>query len=205
MNTAQTIQNYLQQIPQGKPFTTASLRKFASSANVRQILSRLVKAGKISRAARGVFVRPQEVSYLGKVLPEAQEIAQAVAQASGERIAVHGAEAARILQLSTQAPLKPIFYTTGNTRRIKSGNREIILKHVNPRKLINPGTTVGLVISALWYLGKNNVTMPIIEKLKKLLSSEEFSELLEYTHQMPAWMADMFYRYQRVSECQTTS
>lgn len=200
MRTTKAVQKHIMQIPKGKPFTTASLRKFASSANARQVLSRLVKAGKITRAARGVFVRPKEAPYLGKVLPESQEIAQAVAQASGETIAVHGAEAARILQLSTQVPLKPTFYTTGNTRRIKSGNREIILKHVNSRKLVKPGTMIGLVISALWYLGKNNVTMTVIEKIKKLLAPEEFSELLKYTHQMPAWMADMFYRYQRTSD-----
>ncbi len=196
MNTAKTIQNYIQQIPLGKPFTIVSLRKFASYVNTRQILSRLAKTGEITRLTRGVFVRPKEVAYLGKVLPESKEIVEAVIQASGETIAVHGAEAARVLQLSTQVPMKPIFYTTGNTRYIKSGNREITLKHISPRKLVKPGTTIGLVISALWYLGKNNVSMAVIEKIKQQLKVEEFSELLEYTHQMPAWMADMFYRYQ---------
>ena len=196
MLASKTIENYIQQIPYGKPFTIAGLRKFASHANIRQVLSRLTKSGKITRAARGIFVRPQEVAYMGKVLPDSKEIAEAVAKASGETIAVHGAEAARILQLTTQVPMKPIFYTTGNTRHIKSGSREITLKHISPRKLVKPGTTIGLVISALWYLGKNNVSMAVIEKIKQQLKPEEFSELLEHIHKMPAWMADVFYRYQ---------
>jgi hypothetical protein len=32
------------------------------------------------------------------------------------------------------------------------------LKHISPKKMVAPGTNVGLAISALWYLGKNEVT-----------------------------------------------
>lgn len=197
MKAIENIHNHIQQIPPGKPFNTASLRKFASDDNVRQILSRLVKSGEITRAARGIFVRPQEIPYLGKVLPESRIIAELIAEKSGETIAVHGAEAARILQLSTQVPMQPIFCTTGNTRHIKMGKLEIILKHISPRKLVKPGTLVGLVISALWYLGKNHVSTVTIEKIKQQIEPEQFNELIEHLCQMPAWMANIFYSHQK--------
>jgi hypothetical protein len=195
MKAVKTIQSHIKQIPRGKPFTVASLNKLASYANNRQVLSRLVKSGEITRAARGIFVRPKEVPYLGKVLPESREIAETIGQISGEHISTHGAEAARILQLSTQVPMQPIFYTTGNTRHIKLGNQKIILKHISAKKLVKPGTIVGLAISALWYLGKNNVNSSTIKKIKQQLQPEQFAELLECSSQMPAWMSNLFYRY----------
>lgn len=197
MNTTEAIRQYIKSIPRGRPFTTASLNGLASSVTIRQALCRFTQTGEITRVARGVFVREKKVPYLGSVLPETLAIAEVVAQSSGETIAVHGAEAARILHLSTQVPLKPIFYTTGNTRHIKMGNKEITLKHISARKLIKPGTTVGLVISALWYLGKDHVNTAVIEKIKKQIEPQDFSKLLNHISQMPAWMAHLFLPYRK--------
>lgn len=195
MKAIETIRNHIKQTPRGKPIITATLSGIASPANIRQALCRMVKAGEIERVARGIFVRSKKIAYLGKVLPESREIAETVAKASGETIAPHGAEAARMLHLSTQMPVKSIFYTTGHTRHIKVGNLEIILQHISPRKLVKPGTAIGLVISALWYLGKINVNEDVIDKIKRQLKPKQFDELFEYTSQMPAWMANVFYHY----------
>lgn len=184
-------------IAPGKPFTVVMLRELASYANVRQTLSRLAKTGEITRISRGIFVRPKKIPYLGKVLPESRSIVDVIAKKSGETIATHGAEAARILQLSTQVPMKSIYYTTGSTRRIKIENHEIVLTHISAKKIVMPGTMVGLAISALWYLGKNHVNNSIIEKIKKKMTQKQFSELLNQTIKMPAWMADFFYQYKQ--------
>lgn len=195
MKAIEAIREHIKQVPRGEPVMASSLRGIASYANTRQALSRMVKAGEITRVARGIFVRPKEIAYLGKVMPESKKIAETIARSTGETIATHGAEAARLLHLSTQMPVKSIFYTTGHTRHIKVGNLEIILKHISPRKLIKPGTAIGLVISALWYLGKANVNEEIIEKIKQQLKPKQFDELFEYTSQMPVWMANAFYHY----------
>jgi hypothetical protein len=77
------------------------------------------------------------------------------------------------------------------------GKMKIIMKHISPRKLVNPGTITCLVISALWYLGKNQVNSEVIKKIKNRLESEQFSELLKHTTQMPAWMRGAINQYQR--------
>jgi hypothetical protein len=196
MKAIEKIRKHIKHTPLGKPILMSSLSGLASPANIRQTLSRMVKAGEIARVARGIFVRPKEVTYLGKVLPESKEIAEFIAKSSGEVIAPHGAEAARMLHLSTQVPMQPVFYTTGNTRHIKMGGLEITIKHISPKKLVKPGSMVGLVISALWYLGKTNMSEEVIEKLKQQLQPEQFIELFKYTSQMPIWMANSFYHYQ---------
>lgn len=197
MNTSKLVWRHIQKKPKGAPFTTGELLKFGSYANIRQILSRLVKSQKVLRIAQGLFVRPKKVPYIGYSLPEPKAVAEAIAETTGEKIGISGAEATQVLGLSTQVPMKPVFFTTGYTRHIMVGKLEITLKHVSPKKLVHAGTKVGLVISALRYLGKENVSERTIEKIRRQLKPKEFNAILENTHHMPGWMADAFRPYRR--------
>lgn len=191
------IKEHLSHVPAGKSFPASALRQFGTTENIRQILSRLVKAGKLKRLARGIFAKPKHVNKVGEILPSASEVAQTLAQSTGETIAIHGAEAARQLQLTTQIPMQLVFYTSGNTRALKIANRTVKLKHVNPSRLIAPGTVPGLVISALGYLGRENVTVETIEIIKGHITAKEFKETIELMERMPSWMSDVFYHYQQ--------
>lgn len=192
-----SLKSHINQIPMGSPFTIAGLARYASSANIRQTLCRLVKSGELERLSQGIYIRPKKSTLGIKSLPSPRQIAETVAKNSGEIIGINGAEAALRLQLSTQVPMKPIFYTTGNTRRIKVGKLEITLKHISPKKLVNPGTPTEVVISALWYLGKAHVNTRVIEKIEKQLAPKDFEMVLKNVANMPAWMADVFYHYQK--------
>lgn len=190
------IKAYLAGIPEGQSFPSTSLRNFAATENIRQILNRMAKSGQLKRVARGVFVKPK-ISAAGEISPSASEVAETLAKLTGETIGIHGAEAARQLQLSTQVPMQLVFYTTGNTRTLKISNRTVKLKHVNPSRLIAPGTMPGLVISALAYLGRENVSVKTIEVIKQQIPSEEFQATIRLIEQMPAWMADVFFHYKQ--------
>lgn len=199
MTASSMIKQYIGELPEGKSFPANSLRSFATTDNIRQFLNRQVKAGILKRVARGVFVKPKQSELLGEILPNAFEIATSLSKSTGETITVQGAEAARMLQLTTQVPMQFIFYTSGNTRTLKLSSTTVKLKHVNPSRLIAPGTTPGLVICALNYLGRKNVTINTIEKIKSVISQNEFNQTIQLADKMPAWMADIFYRYQKES------
>jgi len=190
------IKAYLAHIPEGQSFPSTALRPLAATDNIRQILKRLVKTGQIKRVARGVYIKSKHIASLGEISPSITEVAQTVANLTGETIGIHGAESARQLQLTTQVPMQLVFYTNGNTRTLKIANRTVKLKHVNPSRLIAAGTVPGLILSALAYLGKENVTLETLHTIKQRISSEEFQATLKFMEHMPAWMADMFYRYQ---------
>ncbi len=196
MKEIELVKNQLSSIPRGRPFAMSAIVREVSYANVRQVLSRLVKSGEVMRATRGIYVRPKEVPYLGKVLPASEEIVKAISKQTGEIITPHGAEAVRLLQLSTQVPMRPIFYTSGTSRKIKLGKQTITLKHISQRKQVKPGTMTCLVITALWYLGKNHVNENVINTIKQRLNEKQFSEILKHTHQMPIWMVNAFKKYQ---------
>ena len=84
-------------------------------------------------------------------------------------------------------PTTPVFYTSGPGRTIKIGNMTVKLMHTTShRRLQFAGQKIGLALSALWYLGKNNVNPSVVQKVRGGLSAQEF-ELLRNAD-VPAWM-----------------
>jgi hypothetical protein len=197
MTTVETIRNRINEIGLGEPFTSSQFNALGTRAAVDQTLSRLVKQGEIARISRGVFVRPKTSRYVGEVMPEPSKVAQAIANAHGETIQVQGAEAARLLGLTTQMPLQAVFYTSGPNRALKLGNLQLTLKHVAQRKLALAGKPSGLALSALWYLGKEQVSPGTIKTIREKLTPEAFEEFRAETSSMPAWMADTLHRFEQ--------
>jgi len=187
MTTTKAITTDLRKLPKGKPFTHLCFLKYGSRGAVDRALSRLVAEGEVKRVARGVFVRPKRSRFGGDVLPEVSEVVKIIAKNNRETIQVHGAEAARRFKLSTQMPTRPVFYTSASSRSITVGNTTVKMIHTSSqRRLQFAGKKTGLALSALWYLGKDNVDAEVVSKIKSGLSTEEF-ELLK-SADMPAWM-----------------
>jgi hypothetical protein len=197
--TSERIRQRIKAIPVGEPFTPAAFLMCGTRASVDQTLSRLIKAGEIARVARGVFVRPEVSRFVGKVMPEPLKVAETVAKTIGAVVQIHGAEAARRLELTTQVPTQPVFVTSGPSKRLRVGKMEIRLQHVSPRKLALAGRPAGLALAAMWYLGKKEVTPALIEKIRHKLGSSEFEVLKSATPSMPAWMSDAIFRNERMA------
>jgi hypothetical protein len=197
MTVTDRVKEKVAQMPVGEPFSSRGLLAIGPRAAVDQSLSRLAKSGEIMRVTRGVFVKPKQNQYVGAVIPEPLKIVQAKLAAENEIVQIHGAEAARQFELTTQVPTTPVFYTSGSSRRFRIGNLQVKLKRVSPRKLMLAGTPAGTALSALWYIGKENVSESVIEKIKQKLPAAEFETLKTAKGGMPAWMADAFYRYEQ--------
>lgn len=186
MTTAERIQEGIAHMPEGEPFSPASLLALGSRAAIDQALSRLVKRGHLSRVTRGIYARPKASKWIGPVPPEPARVARALAEACGAKVEIHGAEAARRFGLTTQVPTQPVFLTSGPSRQFKLGNLNCALKHVSARKLALAGRPAGLALTALWYLGKDQVTVATILKICMQLEPAEFEALREAP--MPGWL-----------------
>ncbi len=157
---------------------------------IDKVLSRLTQEGKIIRLSRGIFVRPKKNSYIGFVMPDVTEVIQKKAQIKGERIQVHGGEAANKLGLSTQVPLIPVYYTSASSRTYRIGKLTVKMIHTsNPRLLQFSCEPAGIAISALWYIGKNNVTTEMVTTIKKRIGLQEFNKLRSAN--LPLWMVEL--------------
>jgi len=199
IKTIELIRRRIEAIPAGEPFTPAIFLSCGTRVCIDQTLSRLVKAGVIERLARGIFVRPEVSRFVSKVVPEPLTVAKAVAKTTGCVIQVHGAEAARKLELTKQVPTQPIFVTSGPSKRIRIGEMEIRLQHVCRRKLVLANRPAGLAITAMWYLGKKKVTPAIIGNIRRKLGSDEFEALKSAIPAMPAWMSDAIFHYEQAA------
>ena len=187
MSTAQAIRHDIRELPTGKPVTNAHFLKHGASGTVNRTLSRLVREGQIQRVSRGVFVRPRTSRFVGSVLPDVLEVVEAIARSSGETVQVHGAEAARRLRLTNQVPTAPVFHTSASSRTIRIGSITVKMIHTsNHRRLQFAGKPTGVALSALWYLGKDNVSPKTIAAIKSALTAMEFERLR--SADTPAWM-----------------
>ena len=105
-----------------------------------------------------------------------------------ETVQVHGAEAARRFKLSTQVPTAPVFHTSASSRTILIGGITVRMVHTSSRRRLQfAGEPTGVALSALWYLGKNNVTPETVATIAATLGPAEFETLR--SADMPAWMA----------------
>jgi hypothetical protein len=187
MSAADAISKRLKFMRKGQPFSRAVFAKVGSRAAVDKALSRLVLSGSLERVARGVYMRPKQSEYTGKkVRANPISVMETVARARGETIQIHGVEAVRRLGLSTQMQVLPTYYTSGSTREIKIGNAVVRLRHASPQRLQQAGTQVGVVLTAMLYLGKEGLTEQAVVKIASSLSTEEFNKLL--VCKMPRWM-----------------
>lgn len=195
-STANAITKKISHIEKGKPFSTAIFSSLGTRSSIDKTVSRLAKSGNIERVARGVYIRPLYNRIIGSIKPSADEVVKSKLKAKGEIIQSHGAEALRFFKISTQAPLIKVYYTNSSSREINVEGIKVKLIHTNDkRKLAHADTNIGLALSALWYLGKEQVNNNIIKKIHTILTNDEFTKLLNTP--MPIWMSQALATYQK--------
>lgn len=174
--------------PKGTLFFPDDFQIIAGSDAVRKALQRLEEKELLRRVAQGIYVQPKVSSYIGEVLPTAEEVAEGIAKRDKIRIVPTGVYALNALGLSTQVPLNLVFLTDGAARTIKVGRRTIKLKKTTPKNLLAKGKISSLVIQALREIGKDKVTSDEREKILKLLKEEDL-QLLEHDIKLaPEWI-----------------
>lgn len=151
-------------------------------------LGRLAKQGVIRRLAHGIYDYPKEHPKLGRLTPNPDRIARALAGNRKIRLQPTGAYAANMLRLSEQVPAKIVFLTDGPSRLVKVGDLELRFRNTAPRHLAASDRVSGTVIQALRYLGSKQVTPERIATLRQVLLPEDRARLAKDTGLAPAWM-----------------
>ncbi len=154
-------------------------------------LTRLTRKGIIRQLARGLYDYPIEHPTLGRIPPSADAIAKALTERDATRVQPAGAYAANVLGLSEQVPTRVVFLTDGPSRRIRIGQREIVLKHTTLRNMATAGRKSGTIIQALRYIGRRNVDDRVLRIIDRKLSAEERAQLAKDLAYAPGWIADL--------------
>lgn len=188
MSIEESIMKRIESLPQGDLLLPADFSDLGSSEAVRLSLFRLEKQGVISRVAQGIYVRPKESSLIGKLMPTAEEVAEAIARRDRIRTVPTGSYALNALGLSTQVPTKIVLLTDGSPRIIRVGKRTINFKKTTPKNLLAKGKISRLVIQALKELGNGRQTEAEEKKIVELLRKETENDLRHDIALAPVWI-----------------
>ena len=166
----------------------ADFSDLGSSEAVRLSLFRLEKQGVLSRVAQGIYVRPKESSLIGKLVPSAEEVAEAVARRDRIRTVPTGSYALNALGLSTQVPMNIVLLTDGSPRELKVGKRTIRFKKTTPKNLLAKGKISRLVIQAMKEIGNGKISIGEEQKIVALLKKEDEKDLKHDLALAPVWI-----------------
>ena len=173
----------------GWAFSSRDLLGKFSRAQADNLLSELVKQGKIRRIARGIYDYPRYSELLQQPLsPDIDQVAGAIARKFNWRIEISGESALNLLGLSTQLPAKYIYYSDGPNRSYdimgttlefkKSALKEIGFKHKES----------ALIVQALKALGKEHITDDVIKKIRQQIDKKMCGKILKDTQTTTSWI-----------------
>jgi hypothetical protein len=186
------ILEMIRQRGRNKVFASKDFIALGTRDAVDQALSRLARAGEVRRLGRGLYHRPQVNDRLGLELPpNPDEVAQALARRTGNRIVPSGAVAANALGLSTQVPAKRVYLTDGRSREVRVGSMVFTIRHAAAKDLPLGSPSSAQVIQALHFLGRDAVGEETVSRLRRRLSARERRKFLEDARYATEWIAEV--------------
>ena len=184
---AQAILSQAQSLPEGGMLSPKEFLHLGSRAAIDQTLSRLAREGTLLRIGRGIYALPIQGRF-GPRPPSTASVVEAIESASGETVVASGAAEANALGLTTQVPTREVYLTSGPSRRLKLGGREIELKHGNRWQMLLGKRPSGKAIRALIWLGPEQAPMAL-EVIRSKLSSHEWDAMRQARAGLPSWIA----------------
>ena len=181
---AERILAHARRRPKGTPLQAKGLLRFGSRSAVSRALSRLSGRDDLFRIARGVYVLPIEGRY-GKYSPPVYDTVNALAKQEGFLVSRTGADAANVLGLSTQVPMKEIFLTTGRPLRLSFKKLGVELRPAPRWKVALGDSKAGLAIRALDDLLGPDSVKRAVRKLKGVLEDADREELARALPEVP--------------------
>lgn len=184
---AEAILSIAQALPEGGLLSPKEFLHLASRAAVDQAMTRLTREGKLLRVGRGTYAAPVYGRF-GVRPPSTQAVVEAIEAATGEMVVANGATEANTLGLTTQMPTREVFLTSGPSRKLRLGNRNVELKHGSRWQLALGKRPAGMVIRALSWLGSEQAPAAL-KILNGKLPAAEWEAMRAARAVMPSWMA----------------
>jgi hypothetical protein len=182
---ANSIMTKAEKLPEGTPIHAKMLLGLGSRAGVDQALSRLHRRGQLIRMGRGMYVLPVK-SRFGNRAPAPEKVVEAFAHQRGETVAPSAATAANSLGLTTQVPIRPIYLTSGRSRKLSLGNQSVELRHA-PNWQLGQGHE-GEVVRALVWAGRERAK-ETLASLSYKVPHAELEHIVQNGPNLPSWMA----------------
>lgn len=185
--TAKLIMTFAAGLPEGTTVSAKELLHLGERATVDQALSRLVKRGELIRLGRGLYAVPVKTRF-GLRAPSVETVIEHIVETTGETVSESGATAANKLGLSTQNPVRRVYWTSGASRTLTLGAQTLELRHVPSWQLRAPRSRAGRAFRAIAWGGKSEAKR-MMAQIRPQLSPKESQELFKLRGAAPSWLA----------------
>jgi len=183
-----TIIKRLEKSPEHSVFFLGDFTDLCPVETARKVLLEACMAGIISRLSHGIYIKPMN-SRFGEVPPPLEKVAYEIAERDHVKIMPTGDTAANIIGLSTQVPMVVSYLTSGSSRSINIGRRQIKFRHAAPRNFAYKGNTIPLIVQALKGIGADNINDRILYSISAYLDKAKDSDTFgEDVLLAPAWI-----------------
>ena len=179
-------------LPEGAPVSAKMLLHLGSRPAIDQSLSRLARSGKLMRAGRGMYVSPVK-SRFGTHPPSTEKLVEEFAMQRGETVVPSGASSANALGLTTQVPVRAVYWTSGRSRKLTLGKQSVQLEHVPSWQLALAREPAGEIIRTLAWAGPEKVHTTLSE-IKAKVPATTLQQVARQVSRFPGWMASALSR-----------
>jgi len=179
----------------GWAFSSSDMMTKFSRQQSDNLLSDLVKDGKIRRVSRGIYDYPKYSELLQKeLLPDIDQVARAYARKFNWRIEVSGESALNLLGLSTQIEGKYTYLSDGANRSYEVFGTTLEFKKTSLKNIGFKHKESSLIVQALKALGKEQINDEVISKIKNQIDTKKCSSILKDTKSTTVWIYEAIKR-----------
>ncbi len=183
------IKNRIMNEKVGAVFVAADFADITDKTIANVILTRLASEKMVRRVLRGVYDKPEYNDFLKEyVAPIPDNVAHAIARNLGWTIVPCGDAALNLLGLSTQVPATWVYVSDGTYKEYAFDNTVIQFKRTTNKEVSKLSYKTALTIQALKALGKDNIDESVINSLRKLLTAEEKTAMLNEAKAATSWI-----------------
>lgn len=181
--------HYISGHGRGWAFSPSDLTGRFSRQQTDNLLSELVRQGRIRRLARGIYDYPRYSDPLRKELgPDINQVADAYARKFNWRIEASGETALNLLGLSTQAPASYTYLSDGPSRSYDIMGSRLTFKKTALKDIGFKHRESSLIVQALKALGKAHITTEVTEKIRAQTDPRNFNKILKDTRNTTGWV-----------------
>ena len=184
------IEQKINRFKPGQVFLPSDFKELGTSTSIRKTLSRLVESGQVERMGQGIYVIPKNNKVFGKILPSVEQLAEALAKKEHVKIKPSGQYALNKVGLSSQVPMRLVYLTTGNSKRIQIGKNAIIFKSTTAKKLSMRGDITSLLFLGLEGLDLQKLSPTQMDRIMELLKQESPENLKYNLRLVPSRLSD---------------
>lgn len=171
--------------------TNSDFSDLGLTSSIATSLYRLKEKKLIRPILKGIYDFPKFSELLQEEMaPDVEMVSRAIARKFQWHIQISGNAALNYLGLSTQIPMKIIYFSDGPNRQYEIFGRVIAFKHVSLKETKFSHAKSEIIVQALKELGEDRITDEIIEVIKIYVSQSEREKILKDTRFVTDWIHD---------------